>query len=172
MFIKYPIGKFGLLFKIFAKSSIKFSFWRYVGNFVFSDMKFFFPEKGKFLALDLGGTNFRVLLIELSQEHFEMKSKIFAIPQHIMLGSGEQVIVSRCGFIAGDGNFVADINVIRNNCSYSITSRIVWPSLWRKRRSSTKNWRWVSRSVFRWRNWVWPRGSCRHGPKDSIVPEW
>ncbi|XP_030755565.1 hexokinase type 2 isoform X3 [Sitophilus oryzae] len=48
-------------------------------------------ENGKFLALDLGGTNFRVLLIELSGEHFEMKSKIFAIPQHIMLGSGEQL---------------------------------------------------------------------------------
>ncbi|KAK9751485.1 Hexokinase [Popillia japonica] len=48
-------------------------------------------EKGKFLALDLGGTNFRVLLIELSENHFEMKSKIFAIPQHIMLGSGEQL---------------------------------------------------------------------------------
>lgn len=54
---------------------------------------FFFVciEEGKFLALDLGGTNFRVLLIELSKDHFEMKSKIFAIPQHIMLGSGEQV---------------------------------------------------------------------------------
>ncbi|XP_017780517.1 PREDICTED: hexokinase type 2 isoform X2 [Nicrophorus vespilloides] len=48
-------------------------------------------EKGKFLALDLGGTNFRVLLIELGDNHFEMKSKIFAIPQHIMLGSGEQL---------------------------------------------------------------------------------
>ncbi|XP_063926161.1 hexokinase type 2-like [Zophobas morio] len=48
-------------------------------------------EKGKFLALDLGGTNFRVLLIELSKDHFEMRSKIYAIPQHIMLGSGEQL---------------------------------------------------------------------------------
>lgn len=48
-------------------------------------------ESGKFLALDLGGTNFRVLLIELSEKHFEMRSKIFAIPQHIMLGSGEQL---------------------------------------------------------------------------------
>ncbi|XP_044257846.1 hexokinase type 2-like isoform X3 [Tribolium madens] len=48
-------------------------------------------ETGKFLALDLGGTNFRVLLIELSKNHFEMRSKIFAIPQHIMLGSGEQL---------------------------------------------------------------------------------
>jgi hexokinase len=48
-------------------------------------------EKGKFLALDLGGTNFRVLLIELSKHHFEMRSKIYAIPQHIMLGSGEHL---------------------------------------------------------------------------------
>ncbi|XP_015840633.1 hexokinase type 2 isoform X2 [Tribolium castaneum] len=48
-------------------------------------------ENGKFLALDLGGTNFRVLLIELSKDHFEMRSKIYAIPQHIMLGSGEQL---------------------------------------------------------------------------------
>ncbi|XP_065170889.1 hexokinase type 2 isoform X1 [Atheta coriaria] len=48
-------------------------------------------EQGKFLALDLGGTNFRVLLIELGVNHFEMKSKIFAVPQHIMLGSGEQL---------------------------------------------------------------------------------
>lgn len=48
-------------------------------------------ERGKFLSLDLGGTNFRVLLIELSENHFEMKSKIFAIRQDIMLGSGEQL---------------------------------------------------------------------------------
>lgn len=47
-------------------------------------------EKGKFLALDLGGTNFRVLLIELggSQKN-KMLSKIFAVPQSIMLGSGQ-----------------------------------------------------------------------------------
>ncbi|XP_053689669.1 hexokinase type 2-like [Sabethes cyaneus] len=49
-------------------------------------------EKGKFLALDLGGTNFRVLLIDLKDEnHFEMRSKIYAIPKSIMLGSGEQL---------------------------------------------------------------------------------
>lgn len=48
-------------------------------------------EKGKFLALDLGGTNFRVLCVELDGEHCEMNSKIFAIPQHIMVGTGEQL---------------------------------------------------------------------------------
>lgn len=45
-------------------------------------------EKGKFLALDLGGTNFRVLIIHLGEKHFDMQSKIYAIPESIMLGSG------------------------------------------------------------------------------------
>ncbi|GFG39358.1 hypothetical protein Cfor_08311, partial [Coptotermes formosanus] len=49
-------------------------------------------ERGKFLALDLGGTNFRVLLITLGEKkHFDMKSKIYAIPQSIMVGSGTQL---------------------------------------------------------------------------------
>lgn len=49
-------------------------------------------ERGKFLALDLGGTNFRVLLIHLKGENdFEMQSKIYAIPQHIMIGTGVQL---------------------------------------------------------------------------------
>lgn len=46
-------------------------------------------ETGKFLALDLGGTNFRVLLIELDDGHVHLESKIFAVPQQIMKGSGE-----------------------------------------------------------------------------------
>jgi hexokinase len=47
-------------------------------------------EKGKFLALDLGGTNFRVLLIELegSPHQTKMVSKIFAVPHDIMVGPG------------------------------------------------------------------------------------
>ncbi|XP_059057217.1 hexokinase type 2 [Achroia grisella] len=45
-------------------------------------------ERGKFLALDLGGTNFRVLIINLGENHFDMQSKIYAIPQHIMTGTG------------------------------------------------------------------------------------
>ncbi|XP_047525151.1 hexokinase type 2 isoform X1 [Pieris napi] len=45
-------------------------------------------ERGKFLALDLGGTNFRVLIINLGENHFDMKSKIYAIPTHIMTGTG------------------------------------------------------------------------------------
>lgn len=46
-------------------------------------------ETGKFLALDLGGTNFRVLLIDIQEEKkFNMESKIFAIPVEIMEGEG------------------------------------------------------------------------------------
>ena len=45
-------------------------------------------EQGRFLALDLGGTNFRVLSLELTPEkEFLMDSKIYAIPQAIMTGT-------------------------------------------------------------------------------------
>lgn len=54
-------------------------------------MCWFLTERGKFLALDLGGTNFRVLVIFLDQNHFDMQSKIYAIPEEIMTGSGLQV---------------------------------------------------------------------------------
>ena len=50
-----------------------------------------FVESGDFLALDLGGTNFRVLLISLEEQDVKMESKIYLIPQHIMLGTGVQV---------------------------------------------------------------------------------
>lgn len=40
------------------------------------------------MALDLGGTNFRVLIITLGESHFDMQSKIYAIPQAIMTGTG------------------------------------------------------------------------------------
>ncbi|TRY67567.1 hypothetical protein TCAL_02308 [Tigriopus californicus] len=49
-------------------------------------------EQGQFLALDLGGTNFRVLLVDIGEnKQFNMKSKIFAIPQHVMIGTGEEL---------------------------------------------------------------------------------
>ncbi|KAG7232247.1 hypothetical protein INR49_009529 [Caranx melampygus] len=51
-------------------------------------------EKGDFLALDLGGTNFRVLhvrVVEEEQTVLKMDSQICAIPQEMMLGTGEQL---------------------------------------------------------------------------------
>ena len=47
-------------------------------------------EDGKFLALDLGGTNFRVLLMEIGKQgKFQMESKIFSVERSVMVGTGE-----------------------------------------------------------------------------------
>uniref|UniRef100_A0A8C8IZ75 Hexokinase-2 n=1 Tax=Oncorhynchus tshawytscha TaxID=74940 RepID=A0A8C8IZ75_ONCTS len=51
-------------------------------------------EKGDFLALDLGGTNFRVLLVKVSdngKQKVEMENQIYAIPEELMRGSGEEL---------------------------------------------------------------------------------
>ncbi|XP_025059319.1 putative hexokinase HKDC1 isoform X1 [Alligator sinensis] len=51
-------------------------------------------EKGKFLSLDLGGTNFRVLLVKIRsgrRKSVRMYNKIFAIPLEIMQGTGEEL---------------------------------------------------------------------------------
>ena len=49
-------------------------------------------EYGKFLSLDLGGTNFRVIFMELTRnKEFMMDSKIYAIPHEVMTGSGTQL---------------------------------------------------------------------------------
>ncbi|XP_023596498.1 hexokinase HKDC1 isoform X2 [Trichechus manatus latirostris] len=50
-------------------------------------------EKGKYLALDLGGTNFRVLLVKIRRGRrlVRMYNKIFAIPLEIMQGTGEEL---------------------------------------------------------------------------------
>ncbi|KAK6021011.1 Hexokinase, partial [Ostertagia ostertagi] len=46
-------------------------------------------ETGDYLALDLGGTNFRVLLIRLRGSEAEMVGKIYEIPTSIQRGTGE-----------------------------------------------------------------------------------
>jgi len=48
-------------------------------------------EVGKFLALDLGGTNFRVLLMDINAGGCEMDSQIFAVPNEIMVGPGSDL---------------------------------------------------------------------------------
>ena len=60
----------------------------------FNKMNYYveFLERGKFLALDLGGTNFRILLVHLKEENRnEIQSKTYTIPDTIMLGSGQQL---------------------------------------------------------------------------------
>ena len=51
-------------------------------------------ENGDFLALDLGGTNFRVLMVKIrsgKKRTVEMHNKIYAIPLEVMQGTGEEV---------------------------------------------------------------------------------
>ncbi|XP_066861499.1 hexokinase-3 isoform X2 [Anser cygnoides] len=46
-------------------------------------------ERGDFLALDLGGTNFRVLVVRVMQEGIHMASEIYVVPTSVMQGTGE-----------------------------------------------------------------------------------
>ncbi|NXG53751.1 HXK3 protein, partial [Psilopogon haemacephalus] len=46
-------------------------------------------ERGEFLALDLGGTNFRVLVVRVAEDGIHMANKIYIIPTAVMQGTGE-----------------------------------------------------------------------------------
>jgi len=48
-------------------------------------------ERGDFLALDLGGTNFRVLLVRVTTGGVQISSQIYSIPECVAQGSGQQV---------------------------------------------------------------------------------
>lgn len=53
-----------------------------------------FKEQGEFLALDLGGANFRVLLVKVmadGEQKVDMENQIYSIPEHLMKGSGTEV---------------------------------------------------------------------------------
>lgn len=50
-------------------------------------------EQGDFLALDLGGTNFRVLHIQIVGQETIMNSKIFIIPEQLMKRTGKEVFI-------------------------------------------------------------------------------
>lgn len=59
-----------------------------------------YTENGDFLALDLGGTNFRVLLVKIrsgKRRSVEMHNKIYAIPIEVMQGTGEEVMIFSFG---------------------------------------------------------------------------
>lgn len=56
-------------------------------------------EKGEFLALDLGGSNFRVLKLELGiDKYFKMEQKIYACSKDLMTGSGTKLFdyIAKC----------------------------------------------------------------------------
>lgn len=59
-------------------------------------------EVGDFLALDLGGTNFRVMLVKVGEDEerswkVETKNQMYSIPEDAMTGTAE--MVSGCIYI-------------------------------------------------------------------------
>ncbi|EFB18048.1 hypothetical protein PANDA_010708, partial [Ailuropoda melanoleuca] len=48
-------------------------------------------ERGDFLALDLGGTNFRVLLVRVTAGGVKITSQVYSIPEDVAQGSGQQL---------------------------------------------------------------------------------
>lgn len=79
---------------------------------------------GDFLALDLGGTNFRVLLIRLDGKQCKMEGKIFRVPEHIMKGTGASVSFPyrlHSLFLSSDISYF----------SCSITLLIAWLNSWK-----------------------------------------
>lgn len=51
-------------------------------------------EKGDFIALDLGGSNFRILRVKVSHEKkqtVQMESEIYDTPEDIIHGTGTRV---------------------------------------------------------------------------------
>lgn len=69
----------------------------------------FLTENGDFLALDLGGTNFRVLLVKIrsgKRRSVEMHNKIYAIPIEVMQGTGEEVLISFAYLLQETGTII------------------------------------------------------------------
>lgn len=63
----------------------------------FTNVWCFLPiEVGDFLALDLGGTNFRVMLVKVGEDEersfkVETKNQMYSIPEDAMTGTAEMV---------------------------------------------------------------------------------
>lgn len=54
-------------------------------------------EQGEFLALDLGGSKFKVLQVKVSdngKRNVQMESETYPIPEEIMNGRGSEVITA------------------------------------------------------------------------------
>uniref|UniRef100_A0A4W4FEN8 Hexokinase-2 n=1 Tax=Electrophorus electricus TaxID=8005 RepID=A0A4W4FEN8_ELEEL len=68
-------------------------------------------ESGDFLALDLGGTNFRVLLVKVSangKQTVEIENQIYVIPETLMRGSGSELFDHIAECLA---NFLDKLNI-------------------------------------------------------------
>nr|AIW65572.1 hexokinase 1B [Tigriopus japonicus] len=78
-------------------------------------------EKGKYLALDLGGTNFRVLVVELfgsPQKQPLITVRKYPIPVEVRSGSGEQLFDHIASSIM---NFLSEIHLNPDNLALGFT---------------------------------------------------
>lgn len=65
---------------------------------------FGFIENGEFLSLDLGGSKFRVLKVQVSQEgkqNVQMESQFYPTPNEIIRGNGTEVPAGGTGLGTG-----------------------------------------------------------------------
>lgn len=78
--------------------SVHYFFPKCVLHAVFNHLCLVFHiEKGDFIALDLGGSYFRILRVKVSHEKkqtVQMESEIYNTPEDIMHGSGTRVSAS------------------------------------------------------------------------------
>jgi hexokinase len=69
-------------------------------------------ESGKYLALDLGGSNFRVLNLELGEnKYFKMNQKVYECSKELMNGSGTKLF----DYIANCLNDFVDAEGLKDN---------------------------------------------------------
>ena len=69
-----------------VKATAHTFFHRLIDDFVF------FTEEGEYLALDLGGTNFRIILLQLRRgRQTNEVVKFYHIPDHLRVGTGEDL---------------------------------------------------------------------------------
>uniref|UniRef100_A0A4W4FFI4 Hexokinase-2 n=1 Tax=Electrophorus electricus TaxID=8005 RepID=A0A4W4FFI4_ELEEL len=75
-------------------------------------LSLFAAESGDFLALDLGGTNFRVLLVKVSangKQTVEIENQIYVIPETLMRGSGSEQLFDHIAECLA--NFLDKLNI-------------------------------------------------------------
>ena len=73
-------------------------------------------ERGCYLALDLGGTNFRVLLVRIedsedpAKPHIEMINELFMVPEEVKTGKGEEFFdhIAKCMSSFCENNGLSD----------------------------------------------------------------
>ena len=59
-------------------------------------LSFYLRENGDFLALDLGGSNFRVLWVKFKDGKSKTCMDVYTIPTEVMTGPGDQVSGCLC----------------------------------------------------------------------------